>query len=164
MPRATLTGTHVYLRELREEFFTQYLAAFSERVKKCLHVSQSSSEIAYLSSRLKRQNKSSGLFFCVFNKKTDKLIGAIEIRAQEETDNQLYSWLNEHYWSKGLYQEALRLASQEYFVRSNHIFFQANVDVSNKRSYYALKKYGFADTGLCNGPYGKQYQLVLRKK
>jgi len=157
-----LRGDFVTLRELREDFFTDYLEAFSAQVRKLLHVSDISSELDYLKSRLAKQKIGTTMFFCVFDTQSDKLIGALEIRNQSETSNQLYSWLHEDYWGTGRYQEVLRLACQEYFKRINRPFLLAHVDVANKSSYFGLKKYGFADLGLKRGPHGKQYQLVLR--
>ena len=164
MPRRTLKGTLVYLRELREDFFSDYLAAFLERVQKLLHVQNIKSERDYLCTRLEKQKKGQTIFFCLFDSKTDRLIGALEIRDQIETSSQLYSWLHEDFWGTGRYQEVLRLAAQEYFIRTNKIFFSAHVDKKNKRSYFALKKNGFADFAIRNGPHGKQYQLIFRKK
>lgn len=40
-------------------------------------------------------------------------------------------------------------------------YYTANVDAENLRSYYALKKFGFIDAGVKNGPYGLQYRLIL---
>ena len=154
----------IVLRELREDFFQAYLMAFSELVREMLHVEKKQSELRYLQKRFEKQKKEQTLFFCIFDKETDRLIGAIEIRDQRETSSQLYSWLHEDFWGTGRYQEALRLASQEYFIRTNAPFFSAHVDADNRRSYYALKKQGFADVSVHKGPYGKQYELILRKK
>jgi len=163
MSQKRYEGTAIYLCELNESFFTQYMKAFSERVRSLLHVSDSASELDYLRVRLEKKETKHALFFCIFDKQTEQLIGAVEIRDQRETSNQLYGWLHEDHWGFGKYQEALRIAAQEYFIRTNHIFFSAHVDVKNKRSYRAHKKCGFADIGICNGPRGRQYQLVLRK-
>jgi hypothetical protein len=48
-------------------------------------------------------------------------------------------------------------------VRVKCKYYTANVDVENLRSYYALKKFGFIDSGIKNGPYGMQYKLFLVK-
>jgi RimJ/RimL family protein N-acetyltransferase len=124
------------------------------------------------------------------NNKAGKLIGAIEIRELTESDGQLYSWINENYWGSGAYQEALKLISKKYFETCNLKntcagsigcdnngnfgsssngnvrckYYTANVDAENLRSYYALKKFGFIDSGIKNGPYGPQYKLLLVNK
>ncbi len=164
MANRVLKGRLVCLRELQEAFFADYIVAFSPVVRKCLRVSCVESERDYLKTRLKKQKNGKTFFFCVFDAKNDELIGAVEIRDYQETKSQLYSWLNEGFWGGGRYQEVLRLAAQEYFARTNRCFFQAHVDVSNKRSYHALKKCGFADIGLIKGPFGRQYQLIFRRE
>lgn len=164
MSQKKINGKQVYVQELRESFFDDYISAFSSKVRKLLHVKWVSSEIEYLRVRIEKQKKGQTVFFCIFDKQSDLLIGAIEIRDSSETSSQLYSWIHEDFWGTGMYQEALNLASKEYFSRTNKKFFFANVDASNKRSYYALKKQGFLDIGTRSGPHGRQYQLVLRKK
>jgi RimJ/RimL family protein N-acetyltransferase len=136
---------------------------FSPKVRELLHVSSKDSEIIYLEHRLEKQKKGETFFFCIFENKSKKLIGAIEIRNPKETDSQLYSWLNEKYWGTGMYQEALGLLSKKYFNETNEKIYRAKVDISNLRSYKALKKHGFIDVGLKKGPQGKQYILVLTK-
>ena len=164
MLRRTLHGKRVYLQELQKTFFSAYIAAFSPRVRTLLHVSRVQSELDYVRARLKKLKAGTTVFFCIFDQGTNQLIGALEIRDPAECASQLYSWLHEDYWGTGRYQEALSLATEEYFLRSNKPFFYAHVDVSNKRSYHALKKQGFADIGFFDGPYGKQYQLIMRRK
>lgn len=164
MDNKKLQGKLVYLQELNESFFSDYITAFSPKVRKKLHVKHATSELEYLRQRLEQQKEGKTVFFCIFDKQTKRLIGAIEIRDQSETGSQLYCWLHEDFWGTGRYQEALRLASQEYFKKTNEDFFYAHVDQNNKRSYYALKKNGFTDIGTHSGPHGRQYQLVLRKK
>jgi len=164
MDNKNLRGQLIYLQELDESFFSDYMSAFSPRVRKALRVKHKMSELEYLRKRLEKQKEGKTIFFCIFDNATDRLIGALEIRSQEETGSQLYSWLHEDFWATGRYQEALRIASQEYFRRTNELFFYAHVDAGNKRSYRALKKNGFSDIGTHSGPYGRQYQLILRKK
>jgi len=164
MGEGKLRGKLVTLKPLHESFFPQYLKMFSPKVRDLLHVSSKDSEITYLEDRLKKQKKGETFFFCIFENKTNKLIGAIEIRNPKETDSQLYSWLNEKYWGTGIYQEALALLSKKYFTETDEKMYRAKVDISNLRSYKALKKHGFIDIGLKKGPHGKQYILVLPKK
>jgi len=164
MKKKNLKGDLVYLQELDESLFEKYIAAFSPRVRRMLHVKHTTTELEYLKERLQKQKEGKTIFFCIFDQETERLIGALEIRGQQETASQLYSWVHEDFWSTGRYQEALRLAAQEYFRKTKEQFFYAHVDATNKRSYFALKKNGFADIGTRSGPWGRQYQLVLRKK
>ena len=61
-------------------------------------------------------------------------------------------------------QQAIALAAHNYFTCTQERYFNAHIDVTNMRSYCALKKAGFADYGFHNGPRGRQYNLILRKK
>ena len=170
MSTNNLVGQIVTLKILDKSYFQDYANMFSETVKKFLHVQDSESEVKYLENRL--ENKS--FFYCIFlngqldaqEKLTEsKLVGAIEIRDLSESDGQLYSWVNENYWGSGAYQEALELISKKYFdVNPGCKYYTANVDTENLRSYYALKKFGFIDSGIKNGPYGMQYKLLLVNK
>jgi len=164
MKRGVLEGKLVVLKPLQKSFFSDYLKMFSPKVKELLHVSSQESELEYLEHRLQKQKEGKTFFYCIFDKKENKLIGAIEIRNPDETDSQLYSWLNEKYWGTGIYQEALELISREYFSQTEEKLYNANVDVTNVRSYYALKKHGFIDSGIKKGSFGNQYRLILRKK
>jgi len=164
MKRKEIVGKLVTLKALREAYFGEYLKAFSPKVRELLHVGSEESEIEYLQNRIAKQKKGETFFYCIFENKENKLIGAIEIRNLKETDNQLYSWVNENYWGTGIYQEALSLISQAYFSETKESSYNAKVDVSNMRSYYALKKQGFLDSGFSKGPHGKQYTLILRRK
>ena len=164
MKRGVLEGNLVILKPLQKIFFSEYLKMFSPTVKELLHVSSQESELEYLENRLQKQKEGKTFFYCIFSKEENKLIGAIEIRNLDETDSQLYSWLNEVYWGTGMYQEALLLISKEYFNKTEETCYNANVDVANIRSYYALKKHGFIDSGIKKGSFGKQYKLILRKK
>jgi len=163
MKQKDLVGTLVTLKPLSKIYFGEYLRAFSEKVKQLLHVSSGESELEYLEDRLEKQKEGKTFFYLIFDNKSNKLVGAIEIRDSQETDSQLYSWVHEDYWGAGIYQEALELVSKEYFDETQESFYNANVDVENLRSYYALKKHGFIDSGVKEGAFGKQYLLILRK-
>lgn len=183
-----LVGKIVKLKPLTREYFDEYMSMFSETVKQFLHVQESNSEVKYLETRLEKnslfycvflneQNKFSQANSILAQDRQDragKLIGAIEIRDLTESDGQLYSWINENYWGSGAYQEALALISKKYFEicksepdrfsknsDAKCFYYTANVDVENLRSYFALKKFGFIDSGIKDGPYGKQYKLLL---
>jgi RimJ/RimL family protein N-acetyltransferase len=159
-----LQGEPITLRQLAAEYFNDYVRMFSPTVQELLHASSVKSELEYLENRLEKVLNGLTLFYCIFNNENNNLIGAVEIRNEIEAAGQLYIWINEQFWGTGYYQEAVRLIAQEYFKRSSRPFFNAHVDISNKRSYKALKKCGFAEHGFYKGPYGKQYDLILRKK
>lgn len=189
MNSENLVGEIVTLKILDKSYFQDYASMFSAKVKELLHVVHDESEIKYLDTRLENNS----FFYCIFLNTEKKLIGAIEIRDLSESDGQLYSWVNENYWGSGAYQEALYLISKKYFedcdlenqgtgstsfsdkvniccdksASKNNIkckYYTANVDIENLRSYYALKKFGFIDYGIKNGPYGTQYKLLLVKR
>ncbi|MFC1842577.1 GNAT family N-acetyltransferase [Candidatus Dependentiae bacterium] len=171
-----LKGKLVTLKPLKKIYFKDYLKMFSPKVRELLHAYSGESELEYLEDRLEKQKMGKTFFYCIFlcgERKTGDdpehssgktLVGAIEIRNPQETDSQLYSWVNENYWGTGVYQEALALVSKEYFSKTSEICYRANVDIDNPRSYYALKKHGFIDSGIKKGSHGKQYKLILRKK
>jgi RimJ/RimL family protein N-acetyltransferase len=163
MSNQEIFGDHIILRKLIPEYYKEYINMFSDTVQDLLHAS-AQGELDYLQERFEKMEQGKTFFYCIFDKKSDRLVGAIEIRNEHESAGQLYIWLNEKYWGSGLYQEAIRLCSQEYFQHSHKPFFTAHVDISNRRSYLALKKCGFAELGFYKGPHGKQYDLVLRKK
>jgi RimJ/RimL family protein N-acetyltransferase len=176
----------VTLHALRAEFINAYLECFSPAVRAALQVTSIDSERTYLAARLAQveatnkviekegdKNKQAGkifaakealFFYCIFDTVTKKLIGAIEIRSRDEMAGQLYCWIHENYWGLGHFQQALTGAAQDYFDKTYDRFFTAHVDVTNLRSYAALRKAGFAPWGFHQGPHGKQHVLVLRKK
>jgi len=158
------SGESVFLELLSDKYILDYLSAFSCTVQEMVRVADIGSEYCYLQERLVKQQDKKTVFYCVFDGLDKNCIGAIEIRDGIEHAGQLYCWLNEHYWGTGLFTRAMCLASHSYFVQSGAPFFTAHVDKNNKRSYYALKKCGFADQGIVKGPRGAQYQLVLRRK
>jgi len=159
-----MKGELVELQPLQRDFFDEYLSMFSPVVREPLRVPSLENEHSYLEQQLKKAQQGQTHFYCIFDTADQQLIGAIEIRDSAENAGQLYCWLNERFWGGGRYQEALELAAQSYFQATGQRYFTAHVDIANKRSYFALKKCGFADLGLRHGPYGLQYTLALRKK
>lgn len=157
----TITGSRLILKKMNEQLMRPYLVAFSERVRLYVHVSSVFEEECYLKDRIE---KGSIFFYALFHKKTHQIIGALEIRDDQKLRGQLYCWLNEHFWGNGYLNEALELAAPMYFSCTHNTFFTAHVDAHNERSYKSLKRFGFADGGLINGPYGLQYELILRRK
>lgn len=157
-----LAGERVTLRALRIDFFDAYQKVFSHTVQQLLHVSSIPGELEYLQHQINQHKAGNSFFYCMFTKNDNALIGAIAIRDVQCGAGLLYNWVNELYWGQGYYQEALALFVRYYFTVTHTTHFQAYVDMENKRSYYALKKFGFADSGMRNGPFGWQYELLLR--
>lgn len=162
--QTTVCGTRVVLRSLQKKYIDEYMSQFSESVRKPLRVQELSAERIYLEQALGKQAAGTTYFYLIFDRLSDLLIGAIEIRAREASRGQLYTWLHHDYWGKGLFQEALKLAAEDYFAQTKELYFDATVDISNIRSYKALKKAGFADVGIQEGAWEKQFVLILRNK
>lgn len=157
-------GTQVDLRPLTLSEETEYLNQFSQIVRSILYVPSIMQEQLYFRERIIKQQEGKTFFYGIFDKKTNTLCGAIEIRDPLEHRGQLYCWLNEVWWGKGYMQEAINLFSTFYFSKTQKKYITAHVDVTNQRSYWALKRAGFADLAKIEGPHGKQYELLLRNK
>lgn len=155
-----LYNDYVLLRPLSYEHVFQYLISFTPQVRYILHVPDLEAEYRYLSNRLIYQKEQTIFFYCIFDQSTDILIGAIEIRGTE-FPGQLYTWLHPDYWGKDYFQEALSLLATYYFSVTHQLYFTARVDIDNSRSYHALKKAGFADYAIVEGPYAEQYELLF---
>lgn len=158
-----IIGSHIILRQFGYMDIASYLEAFVPIVQHGLHVSSVQAEHAYLVDRLTKIKERKTLFFIIFEKVNNVCIGAIEIRGREHS-GQLYCWLHPRYWGKKFFRESLMLASRVYFSLTNALYFTARVDIDNIRSYKALKKCGFVDYQLVEGAYGKQFELLLRKR
>lgn len=159
-----LIGELVTLKLLDQELIENYLPVFSPLIQQMLAVDSVQEERIYLLQQLEKQKKGLTFFYCILNNETSEVIGAIEIRETPQHSGQLYCWLHEDFWGKGFFQEAMQLIAREYFKNTGRNFFNAHVDIENERSYFALKKFGFADLGFVKGPRGPQYELILRKK
>lgn len=158
-----MRGQKVIVRPLHSTYFHAYITMFSLSVQRALHVTDVTSELTYLHEQLNKMQRGETFFYCIFDSTSDQLIGAIEIR-NNHYRGQLYSWIHEDFWGNGRFQEALKLVAQVYFQATGLSFFNAHVDIANQRSCKALKKCGAAHAGFCDGPYGKQYEMVIRKK
>lgn len=161
---AQLCGERICLRLLQKEYIDAYLAQFTEAVRKPLRVQDPLAERQYLEQALVKQKAGNTYFYLIFDKITESLLGAVEIRNPETSRGQLYTWLHHDFWGKGLFQEAIQLAAHDYFARTQAHYFDATVDVNNHRSYKALKKAGFADLSIQQGAWEDQFVLLLRNK
>ena len=157
-----IIGSYLVLDQLQEIYISAYLDAFVEQVRARLHVPDVAAEHDYLLQRLPLITLQQTFFFVLLHSISRTCIGAIEIRG-EEHPGQLYCWLHPDFWGKNYFQEAIQLAAHLYFSVTGALYFTARVDSDNVRSYYALKKTGFADYRLVDGAYGRQYELILRK-
>lgn len=154
-----ILGNQVYLKELSQDHFTDYLDMFSPRVQEILGVSSPFAELAYIEQQSHKQQAGDTLFFCIYEHNTEILVGSIEIRSKAHR-GQLCTWLHEDYWGTGYFQEAFRIASEIYFKKYPHEdCFTARVDISNKRSYKALLKLGCKEVRTSSGPREQQYEL-----
>lgn len=156
-----LESPHLVLKELHQDLFDQYMLAFSPLICRLVGSSSVEAERIYLEMQLQKVQIEATFFFCIFEKISEMLIGAIEIRNQSYR-GQLYNWINEEYWGNGYYKEAMLLTIPAYFKRfPEEDHFNARVDVSNLRSYYALKKIGFKETGIYKGAREDQFNLIF---
>lgn len=156
-------GSELLLDELKYHHISSYLNAFVEPVRTCLHVPTLEAEHAYLLERLPMIEQKRTFFYVLLTPSQRECIGAIEIRGQEHP-GQLYCWMHPDFWGKNYFARALQCAAHLYFVMSGALYFTAHVDTDNMRSYYALKKCGFADYHITQGAYGRQYELILRNQ
>ena len=157
-------GEYITLKELSVDYFDDYIAMFSPLVKRLLHVTSDSCERTYLEHCLSEHRERRQFFFCIFDNQNNQLIGAIGLRLPQDSRGQLGSWINEKYWGNNRYQESLKLLTDAYFERSGVDVITANIYADNQRSYKAHKKFGFIDIATINGPHGKQYVLVYKRK
>lgn len=160
MDAIVLEGRLVVLYPLAQGHISSYVQHYSVRVQQLLHVDNLQQEIRYVHQSLTDKNS---FFYGITQKSSPTIIGAIEIRSPVYR-SQLYCWLNEHYWGKGYFQEAMQLVAIHYFKVTGHGTICACVDYENERSFYALKKVGFQEKRITQGPYGLQYELVLKQK
>ena len=147
-----VVGKLVTLKQLKEEDFINFHNMFSNDVRKNLEYPPYINlgwSIEYLKEEMERTRKGEQLMYVIFDNKENKLIGSVEVRELNDSDpGQLGCWVNENYRGGGRFQESLDLISKTYFALKPHEKqYIAHVRLWNKRSYYALKKYGFKDAG-----------------
>ncbi len=159
MKQGSIEGSLITLWPLSSAHLDSYLKNYSCLVQRLLHVVDSVQERIYLETCL----ETASFFYIISPKKTMNVIGAIEIR-RPTYRSQLYCWLNEDYWGKGYFQEAMQLLAWHYFKTTGNTTICACVDYTNERSFYALKKAGFQEKRITPGPYGLQYELLLKNR
>jgi RimJ/RimL family protein N-acetyltransferase len=153
----------ISLVPLELSLIDRYLGALSPRVADLLHISCLEQEKQYIMPYCEKNLM--WPFFVILESAEGNAIGGIQIRSPEISVGQLYCWINEQYWGKGHFRAALIQACRTFFTHnSEESLITAHVEVTNERSYYALKKVSFCDKGIRLGSYGPEYELVLLKK
>lgn len=158
-------GEKVVLRLLHERYFIDYHNAWSRDVRQGLEFPEDIDldyTIRFLRYELENFNKGKQITYCVFEAQSNVLVGAVDIREKTPTSmGQFGWWLNEKYRGKGLIQEAAKLIANVYFRLYDVDSFEVHVRLWNKRSYYALVKAGFVDTGTFFYEDGKPARHIL---
>lgn len=154
----SIPGEHIFLETLTKEHIPAYLRSFSEKVQEILKVNTVASERSYLEQRCENEE---AFFYVIKDRSTAEIIGAIEIR-NAVFRSQLYCWINEHWWGRGYFLDAIKIAIALYFLQTGLQTISARVDCDNGRSFRALQKAGFHSNGIVDGPRGKQFELLLK--
>jgi RimJ/RimL family protein N-acetyltransferase len=157
------TGQFASVRLLQAHDVEAYLTVFSPEIRAALGVTSVEVERIYIYEELAKQEQGRTFFFGIVDSATKVIVGAIEIRNKIEHAGQLYCWLHERYWGTGVFQDALSIATYWYFLYTQESYITARVNVSNKRSYRALKKCGFIDSGIIQSRVSLQYEMVFRR-
>jgi RimJ/RimL family protein N-acetyltransferase len=160
----SMNTVSVQVDGLNRAYIEPYLALFSPHIRTVLGVPSLEAERAYVEMHLALQLSGSTHFYVIMLPDDLTLIGAIEIRDPHAYRGQLYCWISEHYWGTGYFTEAMHMVAQDYFSKTGALFFNALVACDNKRSYRALKKCGFVDSGYQINNGGNNYELILRHR
>lgn len=164
-----IRGNKVTLRSLKEQYFIDYHNMFSSSVRKMMEFPDYITldyTIRFLKMELEKIARGETFYYIIFDNQENKLIGYIEIREKNETDPGKFGWwINENYQGKGYSAEAIKLIVPAYFKLHPEVkAFTAHVRLWNKRSYFALKKFGFKDIGyFYEGGQPTRYILEYRK-
>jgi RimJ/RimL family protein N-acetyltransferase len=166
-----IKGKIITLKTIQEEHFIDMHNMLSNAVRKGLSFPEYFTlnyTINYLRHKMNRVKQGKAVNYCIFDNQDNRAVGFVEIRDKNNDDpGQLATWLNENYWGGGRMQEALKLISEIYFsMRNNVDKFDAYVEIWNKRSYRALKKFGMQDAGFIQleGKSNKHYVLECHRK
>ena len=134
-----------------------YMNAYSAKVQAILHVTDKHYEYEYICQKILDKNS---FFYILILKTNEFLIGAVEIR-QPSYQSQIYAWLNELYWGRSYFFEAMSALLPHYFKKTGEVFVRARIDIKNKRSLAAFERLGFFQLGIVSGSFGPQIQLQL---
>ncbi|MCB9493483.1 MAG: GNAT family N-acetyltransferase [Epsilonproteobacteria bacterium] len=144
-------GSVISLKNLKPEHFIDMHNVFSRTVRQGLEFPETINlaySIEYFQHQLNRQKNGELIVYAIVDNKDNKIIGSINIRELNDDDpGQMGCWINEQYWGGGRIQEAIDLCSRIYFRLKKEKSYTAHVRLWNKRSYHALKKAGFVETG-----------------
>lgn len=157
-----IEGKLVTLQSLKEEFFEEYHHMFSSTVRQAIGLSpvgELQDTVVFLTAAM--SDPQHLMFYCVFDNKTNTLIGSVVVRCQGHQNGQLGAWLNEKFWGEGRYQDALFLVLKEYFKSETNDSISALIEISNKRSLRAHQKMGFVVVG--DDHVNGKYRIVLTR-
>ena len=126
----------------------------------------------FIKSSWKERKEGSGFSFAVVDKKSDKLIGFVNLKEIKRVSKsaEVGAWLSEDYWGKGYGSEATKLILNYAFNTLNLHSVHATTFGFNKRSIKALEKTGFKKQGVfrearfIKGKYVDVIYLDLLKK
>jgi RimJ/RimL family protein N-acetyltransferase len=163
-----IKGTLITLKKLKEEYFIDFHNMLSMSVRRDMEYPEHMPldwTIRLLREEKEKDTANKTMFYCIFENKTNRLIGEIQIRDKTDADRgQMGCWINENYRGQGYIQEAIKLATAVYFRTTDEDHFIAHVRLWNPRSYKALKKAGFVDVGYFNEDNERsRYILEMRK-
>ncbi len=160
-----IIGEKVILKYPDLKYYKEYHEMLSSTVKTFLEFPQNLTEeeiYNFLEDEIEQVKQNKMVLYFIFDKKTNKFIGSIEIKEKnEENPGQVSFWINEQFWGGGRFQEALDLITTLYFKYTHAAKYDAHVRIWNKRSYYALKKYGFKDVGIYKEKDPKENRYIL---
>ncbi len=142
-------GKIITLKRLNPKYFYDYHKMFSDIVREDIEYP---SEITFKFTKsallydMKKEHEGKMIIYFIFDNKTNKLIGSVEIKNKNiKYPGQFSIWINEKFWGGDRAQEAIKIISEIYFKSKNETSFIAHVRLWNKRSYNALIKAGFKD-------------------
>jgi RimJ/RimL family protein N-acetyltransferase len=155
-------GYKIILEPLMQADISPYLHAFVPEVRSVLRVPSLDHEYIYLKQRLDAQYHDRTFFYCIKRRACRSFVGCVEIRDAQEFAGQLYTWVHPQWQSANYFQEAMYRAAKDYFTKTSATTISAHIDCSNKRSWHALKKAGFAHYARIPGAFEHQYVMMLR--
>lgn len=156
-------GKVITLKLLKEDYFIDFHNMWSQDVRHFIEYPEFINlefTLQHLKKEMDKIAQGQELMYCIFDNKADKLIGALDIREKNDC-GQFGCWLNERFRGSGRIQEAIKLITNIYFRLHDKQSFIAHVRLWNTRSYKALLKAGFIDTGTFYYENGKPTRYIL---